>query len=219
MIQKSYILYAIAVIVVATLGAISYHQVAVVNAPQSPDDALIKEDDQIKKTTVTSDQPTRQTFESKDKDLRFFYPNNWTLVDNTPNDENGTYGKIIQSFLLTSYEPSKVVSGGLPENAVRVEGVVSLGGKDKETLMLRNKSLDQIIDCGGKTISCDNSEINGTLFKRATHGLNNGNILIQLASKNQDKIYMFTVVVSSGSEQQKQLAQAEQLIKSIVIIK
>jgi hypothetical protein len=219
MIKKSHMLYAIAVIVVATLGALSYHQVAVVNAPQTQNDDLIIEDDLNRKVTITADQPNRQPFESKDKDLRFLYPNNWTLVDNTPNNENGTFGKILQSFLLTSYEPSKVVSGGLPENAVRVEGVVSLGGKDKETLMLRNKSLDQIIDCGGKTISCENSEINGTLFRRATHGLNNGNMLIQIASKNQDKVYMFTIVVSSGSEQQKQLAQAEQIIKSMVIIK
>lgn len=206
--SKSPIMYGLAVFVVASLGAISYHQVAVINAPKPPNENV---EDLNPQQQTTENRNDRLTFESNDKDLKMVYPDNWKLIDNTPENEENMFGKVLQSFVITNFEPSNIVSGGLPENAVRIEGVISMGGS--------SRSLDQIIDCTGKTINCENVEINGNLFKRATHKLNTGNTLIQLASKNQDKIYQFSAVLSTGNNYQENLIMSEKVLKSISIIK
>lgn len=209
--KKSAIAYVIVIFVLFTIGGFAYQQIAGKNIPS---EEFLNELEQKSIQANASPTPVPfngEKYESTEKDLRFTYPKEWGIEINTPQDGQGTYGKILDSFILTNYEPFKIVSAGLPENAVRIEGVNTLGGKDKK--------LETILDCAGKVISCENTEINGVSFRRSTQTLNTGNMLIQLASKNQDKLYIFTITISEGNMRDQNLHTVEKIIDSIVIIK
>ncbi len=202
MIKKNHIFFITAVLFVTFLGSLSYQQVAVLNVPQASEGRGA-----VEKTPMPTPAKQTKIFESIYKNIKFAYPEQWSLTAHTAENETGTYGKILQSSTIGNYEQSKQVSGGLPDNAIRIDIVLSTGGN--------SKTLDQLIDCAGKVVSCENTEINGRQFKRATHTLNTGNTLIQLATKVEDTIILVTAVVSTGEEYNKNLVQLEEIIKSI----
>lgn len=200
--KKFNIAFIAVIVLLGIVGAFAYQQVAVLNVP-----SVLDEQPNTKPTPTPNPDPTQKVYKSNGSDFQLTYPNEWQIVDNTPTSQKNSYGEVIQSIVLSNYSQNEAVSGGLPSDAIRLELV--------KTKITTDISIDQLIDCGGKTISCLNTEINGTLFKKATQVLNTGNTLIQLATKKDTYIYQITGVVSFSQNAEKNLQQLEKVINSL----
>lgn len=160
-------------------------------------------------TAVQTQDTAMISVTSKDGRVTFQYPSNWFLQDTTnPAGGSGQFGPIFQSWTLSSFSPTEVVgSDGIPTNSAKIDIEIQEGGG--------NLSIDQLVDCNGKTITCEKIGIDSEQFIKATGVLNIGAKTISVATFYDDKILKMSAIVSPGPDQDQVVNTVNQIFNSI----
>lgn len=144
-------------------------------------------------------------FTTQDKSFSFEYPSDWTLQDTTPNSESGIFEGFLQSWVLQNYDPTIVGGGGIPENTLKMDFDMTQASDDV--------TIEQLVPCDGKTVTCDDIVMNGVTFRRGTALLNSGMVHIAVAGIYDSKVIRATALVQSGNAQKENT----QIIDSIIL--
>lgn len=161
-------------------------------------------------TTASSQSsiPNSTTVTSKDGRGQFMYPKTWKLQETTnPKGGNGQFGKIVQSWVLTSFASGSAGQGGIPQNAAKIDMEIMQGGK--------NMPIDELVDCSGKKVSCEKIGIDNEQFIKATSVLNTGMIVITVATFYDDKVLRASGLIETGKDQEENRKTVEAIFNSI----
>lgn len=149
----------------------------------------------------TDEVENGSTFQSHDGSFQFQYPSEWKIMNTPAGDNRNAFGTVLQSWTVQnntvsdSTQTSERNSGekSMPENSVEIEFVISSNE--------RNYSLEQLVDCNQKTVTCENVRIKNTIYKKASTIRNDGMMSITLTTKNGDQIIRARVLISAGEQQ------------------
>lgn len=138
------------------------------------------------------------------------YPARWSIADQ-PAAESAGVERIITSKVITNYRPGQADKDGIPNDAVRIVITVTAGGN--------GRTIDSLLDCGGKTMTCTTETINGHPFKKSTAILNVGTATVAAAAISGDDIYRIVATISPGANQEYNIATVERIVGSISLEK
>lgn len=139
---------------------------------------------------------------SSDDRVTFMYPNSWQLTDSTGTKPAGKFGKILESWSITG----DTDGASATQNAAVVTVEIEAGGS--------NLAIDDLVDCGMKTVSCDKIGIDNEQFIKSDAMLNSGVRLITVATFYDSNILRATAQVFPGSDQEKLTQEAESILMS-----
>ncbi len=149
----------------------------------------------------------RITERSYDNRVAFSYPESWYSMDVTPGSGRGEFGRIMQTLVLQSYPVASVSAGGaFPENAARITIEIQEGG--------RNLAIEELVECAGKTVTCEKVGIDNQQFIRSEGVLNTGLTTIVVATFYDDNVLRASALVSPGQEQEMYLRIVNDILNS-----
>lgn len=148
------------------------------------------------------------TVTSKDGRVQFMYPKTWKLQETTnPKGGNGQFGKIVQSWVLTSFASGSAGQGGIPQNSAKIDFEIMTGGQ--------NLPIDDLVDCSGKTVSCDKIGIDNERFIKRIEMQSDGMTVITVATFYDDKILRASGLIQTGPDQEENVKTVNAIFNSI----
>lgn len=160
-----------------------------------------------KTVTTGTTLPDAVTVKSNDNRVSFKYPESWHIMDVTPASGKGEFGPIMQSWVVQSYPITAVgAAGTFPENSARINIEIQSGGG--------NLPIEDLVDCSGKTVTCEKVGINGEQFIRSEAVLNTGMSSITVATFYDSKVMRASALVPTGSEQSLYITTVNTILNS-----
>lgn len=145
--------------------------------------------------------PDRVSVTSKDGRIQFTSPKTWYLSEQKiPAGGKGQFGPMTDSWLITSFV-----------NTAKIDMEIMEGG--------RNLSIDQLVDCSGKTVVCEKIGIDSEQFIKRTERQSDGMIVITVATFYDDKILRASGLIQVGPDQQENIKTVEAIFNSFKFIK
>ncbi len=135
------------------------------------------------------------------------YPSRWQISPQSDTQNTGVE-KIIDTKLITNYRVGQADKSGIPNDAVRITLTITAGGN--------GRTIDSLLDCGGKTMTCEIGSINEHPFKKSTAVLNVGTMTIAAAGVSGDDLFRAVATIYPGPNQEINKNTVEQVIQSIV---
>lgn len=143
------------------------------------------------------------TVRSSDNRVSFQYPGSWTLSDTPSQTAKGKFGTIIQGWTLQN---TATAQANLSENTAKVTITIQNGGS--------NLSIDALVDCSMKTITCDKIGIDNEQFITSDTTLNTGTVMTSVGTFYDDKVLLGEAMVAPGQDQEALKAQVMEILHS-----
>jgi hypothetical protein len=172
--------------------------------------AYIFLEDTLSNTSNSTPSPTPvavitdQKFTSEDGRVTVTFPSTWHIAEATPQGTYGQFGLVIQTFTITNYSPGNTA---LQKNGVRIDFTIEQGGG--------NLPLESLLDCGGKTLTCERVGIDNEQFIQSTATLNTGMQTIGLGTFYDQNILVANALIAAGNKQATNKKEAEKILRSI----
>lgn len=143
------------------------------------------------------------TVESDDKILSFRYPPSWTLSKNSLPTRRGKFGPVFASWVLTNG------AGPLQSQPTQHASLTI------ELFRNENGLLDNtLLDCTGKTVTCDTLQTKTTLLQHSVAILNTGKLSVEAAATADATIFHAAALIDG--EVQSDLAKTvESILRSV----
>ena len=133
-----------------------------------------------------------ETVTSSDVRVSFRYPNDWYMRDTTVTGGKGKFGTIVQSFVVQSV-PFVQAGGEISDNLAKIDIEIQTGNT--------NLSIDSLVDCTLKTVTCKTIGIDNEQFLRADAVLNTGMRTITVGTFYDDKILLASALITPGDQE------------------
>lgn len=190
---KDYLIFIVAIVVLG-VGFVFLEQTF--SSPQ-PDTT---------KATQSQKPIQSQKFTSSDNRVVVTFPSTWYVQDTTQNGAYGNFGQILQTWTITNYPPPNTPSS-MTENGVTIDFSIQQGAG--------NLSLQQLLDCGMKTTSCETIGINSEQFLKSTATLNTGISTVSVATFYDQNILTATAMIGTGDKKAANQKEVDKILNSI----
>jgi hypothetical protein len=118
----------------------------------------------------------------------------------------GEFGIILQSWVLQSFPLDGGGQGGIPDNSAKIDIEIQTGGE--------NRSIDDLLDCGMKTTSCEKVGIDNEQFIKSESTLNTGMKTVSVATFFDDKILRANALIAPGADEAALTGTANAILQS-----
>jgi hypothetical protein len=159
--------------------------------------------------STDNEMDSYKTYITKFGRWRVPLPDNWKFFITTPTSGNGEFGKIIESWIIQSFQTTSAGQGGIPADSVKMD--FSIEQTDREV------ELEQIVQCGPKSLSCSIVTINGTMYKKDSQVLNSGMQVISLGTKKDNLVFRATIMIQAGAKQADNRELVDKILNNIKI--
>lgn len=145
----------------------------------------------------------------KNTKWRMKYPPRWQVTAPTNITTSGVE-KTLNMNTITNYRVGQADRNGIPNDAVHITVTITTGGN--------GRNIDTLVDCGGKTLSCETITINGHPFRYGTAMLNSGVFMVELAGVRGEEVFRFVAAVYPGPYHERNKRIVEQVAQSITLL-
>jgi hypothetical protein len=146
------------------------------------------------------------TAASQGQRVTFRYPRSWNLRETTVQGGRGTFGIILQSWILQSFLTREAGQDGIPDNTAKIDIEIETAGGDLP--------LERLVDCGMKT-TCEKVGIDNEQFIMSEGTLNSGMKSLSVATFFDNKILRMHALIAPGVEQAKLTEIVNAIFQSI----
>lgn len=145
-----------------------------------------------------------QKFTTSDGRVTIAFPSTWYVSDTTVAGTYGNFGQYTQTFTVTSYKDN---TAAIPQNGVKIDFAIEQGGA--------NLPIESLLDCGGKTLTCERVSIANEQFIQSTATLNTGMQTIGVGTFYDQNVLIASAQIQIGDMQAANAKEADKILHSI----